>query len=310
MTSRRTRSVRVQRPEELRFITYLSPGIPLAFFEAVVDRARRDLGCRISLRSETRVSGPERGTGNPFSLDAADVGFMCAPSFSWLRELEPPPAELLGVAPVFWDERNGGRPVYFCDVVVRRGGPIRSFADLLGGSWAYNDRCSLSGYYGLLRKLADEGIDGRFFGRLLNAGSHLNSMDLVARGEVDAAAIDSNVLILQTRAVPELRDRLRVIESWGPYPVQPVVVRSGLHRVLKERLRASLLTMGTEGHALHEFNLDGFATVVPEDYDPERLALGVCENVTIPEPVVRSCTRPADLPFENPVVETFRDFRR
>ena len=146
------RDIRGERPEVLRFITYLSPGIPRAFFEAVVDLARQELGGRTSLQAETRVSGPERGTEDPFSRNEVDVGFMCSPSFLWLRELRPPPVDLLGVAPVFRDRRNGGRPVYYCDVIVRRDSPIRSFAELRGGSWAYNDRCSLSGYYGLLKK--------------------------------------------------------------------------------------------------------------------------------------------------------------
>ena len=140
---------------EIRFITYLSPSIPRELFEAIVEHVRRTLGCaRTSLRVETRVSGPERGSADPFSGDEADVGFMCLPSFVWLRELRPPSAELLGVAPVFEDVRASGRPVYFCDVVVRRDSPVRSFADLGGRSWVYNDACSLSGYYNLLKKEA------------------------------------------------------------------------------------------------------------------------------------------------------------
>jgi len=273
---------RRERPGALRFITYLSPGIPLAFFEAVVDHARRDLGCRTSLRTETRVSGPERGTEDPFSRDEVDVGFMCSPSFLWLRELRPPPVELLGVAPVFRDERNEGRPVYFCDVIVRRDSPIRSFVELRGGSWAYNDRCSLSGYYGLLQKLADTGDDGRFFDRMLDSGSHLNSIEMVARGEADAATIDSNVLAIRLRSDPKLRDRLRVIESWGPFPVQPVVVRSGLHPDLNEELRAALLAVDSDSHTLLGFGLEGFAPVTYDDYGPEALALEACESIPMP----------------------------
>ena len=268
------RDTRGERPEVLRFITYLSPGIPRAFFEAVVDHARRELGCRTSLQTETQVSGPERGVEDPFSR-----------SFLWLRELRPPPVELLGLAPVFRDRRNEGRPVYFCDVIVRRDSPIRSFAELRGGSWAYNDRCSLSGYYGLLKKLADTGADGRFFDRMLDSGSHLNSIEMVARGEADAATIDSNVLAIRLRSVPELRDRLRVIESWGPFPVQPVVVRSGLHPDLNEELRAALLAVGSNRYApraLIDFGVERFAPVTYDDYAPEALALEACESIRMP----------------------------
>ena len=43
---------------------------------------------------------------------------------------------------------------------------MRDFSDLEGGSWTYNDACSLSGYYGLLNKLAESGTDESFFGRI------------------------------------------------------------------------------------------------------------------------------------------------
>jgi phosphonate transport system substrate-binding protein len=267
---------RSRLPGEIRFLTYLSPGIPQAFFEAIIDYVRRTLGCeRTSLRVEARVSGPEKGAEDPFSRGEADVGFMCSPSFIWLCELEPPPVELLGVAPVFRDERNAGRPVYFCDVVVRREGPIRSFAELEGRSWAYNDACSLSGYYSLLNRLAEAGVDEGFFGGMICSGSHLNSIEAVLRGEADAAAIDSNVLSMRLGEVPDLREGLRVIESWGPFPIQPVVVRRALQPELKEGLRASLLAVEADPRArraLSGFGLERFAPASEEDYSSALLA--------------------------------------
>ncbi len=116
-----------------------------------------------------------RGAEDPFSKGEADVGFMCSPSFFWLLELEDPPVELLAAAPVFRDDRAAGEPVYFSELVVRRNSPARSFLDLRGRSWAYNDPCSLSGYYNLLKKLAEIGEDGRFFERVCCSKSHFNS---------------------------------------------------------------------------------------------------------------------------------------
>jgi phosphonate transport system substrate-binding protein len=263
---------RREHPGEIRFITYLSPSIPLELFRVIVEHVRRTLGCeRTSLRAEARVSGPERGSADPFSGDEADVGFMCLPSFVWLRELKSPPAELLGVAPVFEDARASGKPVYFCDVVVRRDAPVRSFAGLRGGSWAYNDACSLSGYYSVLNRLAEAGKDERFFGHMIRSGSHLKSIEAIVRGEADAAAIDSNVLSLRLREDPDLRQRLRVIEAWGPFPIQPVVVRSALRPELKEGLRASLLAVSADPRtrrAVSAYGLEGFVPVTGEDYAP------------------------------------------
>ena len=46
---------------------------------------------------------------------------------------------------------------------------------------------------------------------------------MVAAGEVDAAAIDSQVLAIELRDHPALAAELRVIEVLGPSTIQPVV---------------------------------------------------------------------------------------
>jgi phosphonate transport system substrate-binding protein len=271
----------MDRSEELRFVTYLSPGIPQAFFEAVVEHVRRTLERRASLSVETRVSGPMRGGDDPFSKGEADISFMCAPSFFWLREMENPPVELLPTALVFGDVRSPGQPVYFSEVVVRRESPARSFLDLRGSSWAYNDPYSLSGYYNLLKKLAEMSEYGGFFGRVCCSGSHLESMRMICHGEADAAAIDSNVLRIKLTSSPELGERLRMIESWGPFPIQPVVIRSGLDGELKERLGAVLLSIGADPDislTLAGFGLERFAPVTYNHYAPEEQALRKCER--------------------------------
>jgi phosphate/phosphite/phosphonate ABC transporter binding protein len=255
--------------EDIRFVTYLSPSIPRPFFEALADHVQRTLGCgRVSLGVESRVSGPQKGGCSSFA-EEADVAFMCAPSFVWSRELRPPPVELLGVLPVFDDERNQGKPVYFCDVVVRNDAPIYAFSELEGGSWAYNDACSLSGYYSLLDKLAKSGADESFFGNVVCSGSHLNSIEAVVRGAADAAAIDSNVLRIRFQEGPALRKKLRVIESWGPYPIQPIVVRSALHPELKQLLRAAFLSTEQDHRTrrtLKQFGFSHFVAVGQQDY--------------------------------------------
>ncbi len=268
-------------PHVISLLTYLSPGLPLALFEAVADHLRRcpGLGGRgIALAAEERVSGPERcsvgRSEDPFSRGRADVGFLCAPTYLGLRECESPPAELLGVAPVFEDERARGKPVYFCDVIVRRCSPARSFWDLKGDAWAYNDPWSLSGYGGLAARLGSPEEAERFFGRTIRSGSHPASVRLVADGGADAASIDSNVLRLLLERTPTLREEVRVLESWGPYPIQPVVVRTALDPALKATLRESLLETRADPRTrleLEAFGLKRFAAVDEVDYGAGRL---------------------------------------
>jgi hypothetical protein len=126
----------------------------------LANQVQRALGLgRVSLQTETWTSGPRKGDECD-SFVGVDAAVVYAPSYVWLRELRQPPEELLGVAPVFDEVRNSGSPLYFCDIVVRDDAQIQTSSALEEGSWAYNDVCSLSGYYGLLNKLAESGRDG------------------------------------------------------------------------------------------------------------------------------------------------------
>ncbi len=89
------------------------------------------------------------------------------------------------------------------------------------------------------------------------------------------------MLRIRLRSAPELRERLRVIETWGPFPIQPVVLRSNLHPNLKDRLRAALLTIGAGSRSppiLARFGLERFTPVTYQRYAPEEQALRECER--------------------------------
>lgn len=278
---------RADQPAELRFVTYLSPGIPRSFYEAILEHVGRTLGIKVSLATETRISGPVRGGADPFSKGEVDVGFMCTPSFLWLREMEEPPVELAGSAPVFRDDRAPGLPVYFSEVIVNHDLPIFSFDGLREHSIAYNDPCSLSGYYNLLKKLADMGEDRSFFSRIVCSKGHLNSLRMIADGEVDAAAIDSNVLRIGLQSNPALRGQLRSIESLGPFPIQPVVFHSALREKLKDHLRDALLEIEAYSNvpSLSEFGLERFAPISYAHYAEEERVLRGCEYLLNAEAV-------------------------
>jgi ABC-type phosphate/phosphonate transport system substrate-binding protein len=126
---------------------------------------------------------------------------------------------------------------------------VRSFDDLRGGRWAYNDRNSRSGWFSMIERAGG----AEFFSSLLHAGSHLRSLDTVAGGRADAAAIDSNVLALHPR------DDLRVIESWGPFAIQPAIIRSAIPEERKREVAATLLSIRRD--ELGTFGFGGFTPV-------------------------------------------------
>jgi phosphonate transport system substrate-binding protein len=207
-----------------------------------------------------------------FASGEADVGFLCGLPYVKLARLNPAPI-LPVAAPVLSGERFGGRPVYFSDVIVKRGSPYRSFADLEGCSWSFNDPDSQSGY-GITRYwLAKMGKSQNFFGKVIEAGFHQKSIELVRNGEIDASAIDCQVLAVAMRERPELVDELEVIDALGPSTIQPVVGSTRLPRGLVADLRAAFLELGssTEArkHLAYGF-LEGFVAVTDEDYEDIR----------------------------------------
>src|SRR5205823_4143270 len=137
----------------------------------------------------------------------------------------------------------GGRPVYYSDVIVRRDSPHHRFADLRGRSWSYNEPYSHSGYGITLYRLLQLGETRGFFGRVVEAGWHERSIRLVASGAVDASAIDCQVLAVTCREYPELAAQLRVIDSFGPSTIQPLVVARRLPCRVKEEILAAVLEM-------------------------------------------------------------------
>jgi phosphonate transport system substrate-binding protein len=165
------------------------------------------------------------------------------------------------------DPRAGGRPVYFADVVVPAHSPARQLTDLRGKRWAYNDRNSKSGWFAMAERVAPFGGPEAFFDRLIAAGSHLRSIALLTCGGADGATIDSNVLALQFLRHPELGQQLRVIESYGPFPIQPVVVRASADTSTKRDIASALLTIHERrGAQLAACGFGRFVTVDPSVY--------------------------------------------
>ena len=73
-----------------------------------------------------------------------------------------------------------------------------------------------------------------------------------------------------------LQERLRVLESWGPHPIQPVVLGSNLADALGPRIAAALLEVSRDpeaGPALARLGLECCTPIDDELYAQERAVL-------------------------------------
>jgi len=254
----------------LRFVTFLAPSI-FETYRFIAEYVGERTGCRTELVVGRSFSD--------FASGEVDVGFICGLPYVQLMRLDPQPVELLA-APVLLGERYCGRPIYFSDVIVRCDSLIRSFADLRGRTWSFNDPDSHSGYGVTRYHMVRTGETDGFFGRVVEAGFHQESIRLVRDGTVDASAIDSQVLAVAVRDDPGLEAELRVIDTLGPSTIQPVVAAAHLPGDLKEAIRAALLAMHNDPLArarLAEGLFDRFVPVDDSTYDDIREMLGVAE---------------------------------
>lgn len=253
----------------LRFATFLAPNmLPLYAFVARYVQARLGIPTELIVGSSyERVS------------EQADVIFLCGLAYIELRRRGEPIEPL--AAPLLHGGRYGGRPIYFSDVIVRRDSPFRTFADLRGCSWAFNEPYSHSGPGITCHRLAEWGERQDYFGRVIQAGWHERSIRMVLEGQVDASAIDSHVLTLALHDHPEWADSLRIIDSLGPSTIQPIVVASWLAEELKADLRAVLLEMSADAAAqtvLAGRLVLGFTAIADTDYDDLRRMHAVCAS--------------------------------
>jgi phosphonate transport system substrate-binding protein len=253
----------------LRFATFLAPNM-LPVYRFLADRIADRLGRPVELVVGRSFDEFERGK--------ADLGVICGLPYVWLAARRPPPVELLA-APVLAGDRYAGRPVYYSDVIVRRDSPISCLEELRGYSWAYNEPASQSGHTVTLYSLVRMGAEPGFFARVVEAGFHQRAIRLVAGGAVDAAAIDSQVLAIELRDHPQLAG-LRVVGSFGPSTIQPVVAASRLPEQLKDQVREFLVKLGDDPTArpvLDHGLIRRFSPVDDDAYDDIRAMLATVE---------------------------------
>jgi phosphonate transport system substrate-binding protein len=260
------------RVDRLRFGTYLaSNDTAVSLYRLVTEQVGRHLGLPTELVVETSYESCEK--------DLNEVCFVCSlPYVTFERrglDLAIPVA-----APVLEGERYGGRPIYFSDVIVHRDSPFRSFLDLRGRSWAYNEPLSHSGY-GITRyHLVTLGETNGFFGEVVEAGFHQEAVRMVARGETDGSAIDSQVLAMELRDHPDLAEQVRVVEALGPSTIQPVAVSRRVPENLREAIRDALVTMAGDPAVRERLAIglvERFVAVDARSYDDIRMMVDTSE---------------------------------
>jgi phosphonate transport system substrate-binding protein len=218
-----------------------------------------------------------------FDAGEIQILWLCGLPYVHKTDLRESDMELLAV-PVPAEPRYLGRAVYFSDVIVRTRSPFRTFADLRGRVWAYNEPRSHSGYNVVRAYLASLNDGSSFFGKAVESGAHTKSLAMVMEGRVDCAAIDSTVLEWLLSEHHDLRERIRVVETFGPSPIPPWVISRQVPESDRERIRKLLLKMDEDPLGrpiLRAGRMARFIEASDTEYDPIRTMARAAEQIRI-----------------------------
>jgi phosphonate transport system substrate-binding protein len=230
------------------------------------------IGQRLGIATEFICDIPWQERERLLDRGTIEVGWICGLPYVRKRSREGANIELLA-APIMKHPRYEEEPVYYSDVVVHAESRFRSFDDLRGATWAYNEPGSHSGYNLIRYHLAAGGMSGKYFSRVVESGSHRDSFQMVLKGFIDASAIDSTVLEMELTKDPAIAHKFRTIAVLGPSPAPPWVIHECVPGALRDALCMEFLAMHehAEGRRILESaGILRFGRMSDSDYDPIR----------------------------------------
>jgi len=164
-----------------------------------------------------------------------------------------------------------GETVYYSYLIVPADSSAVTLADLRGATFAFSDPLSNSGRLAPVYQLQQLGESPEsFFRRTIFTYSHDNSVRAVMDKLVDGAAVDSLVYDFMAERDQSVEVKTRVLDRWGPFGINPLVVHPGLEPALKEQLSTILLAMDEDPDGqdiLGELGVDRFLPPDIATYD-------------------------------------------
>lgn len=210
----------------------LSPTETLKYYQELLDYIGQELGSQVTLilkPTYAEVNDIIRG-------QRADLGFVC--SLAYVKGKQDFSMELLVIPQMY------GETVYYSYLIVPSDSNAKSLADLEGASFAFTDPMSNSGHLAPTYQLSLlDKVPVSFFRKYTFTYSHDNSILAVADKLIDAAAVDSLVYDQSVANNPKLASKIKVITSWGPFGIPPIVVSPTLEPQMKQQLRALFLEL-------------------------------------------------------------------
>lgn len=180
---------------------------------------------------------------------AINIAFVCGYPYTLSYDLSPGNVALLA-APIMATKQYEGKPIYYSYIITPKDSTAKTFTDLKGKHFIYNDQTSNSGYNMPRAHLIEIKETQGFFSKISKSGSHENSIRMVAEGKADASAIDSLVLDYARLNKEPFAHDVKIIETLGPSGIPPVVYSTKTPKDYVNRVQDALLKMNDDPEGL------------------------------------------------------------
>lgn len=136
------------------------------------------------------------------------------------------------------------KTTYNSYIIVNKKSAYQKFDDLKGKVFAFTDPLSLSGriYPAYLLETMNT-TEEEYFRITFYTSSHEKSVESVAYGLADSAAVDSLIFEDMKRLNDPAIEKVRIIQVSPPYGIPPVVVSPDTDKLQKQLMLATLLKM-------------------------------------------------------------------
>ena len=250
-----------------------SPEETLSVYQELMDYIAATLGRSVELKQRRTY----QEVNDMLGAGKLDAAILC--SGPYVHAQRQYGVQLLAV-PVI-----RGSPTYHSYIIVPPGSQARSLDDLRGKRFAFTDPLSTSGYLYPVYALVTKGQQpATFFSKTLFTYSHDNSIEAVAEGVADGAAVDSLIYDYLLARHPALGSRTRIIQTSPPMGAQPVGIPRTLAPATRQALRDLFLNMDQDRGAqriLQGLGVDRFIAGSDALYDGIRAMLKAVAGVRL-----------------------------
>jgi len=218
----------------------------MGVYEEMARYFSRKLGWDVKILSGLSYSEAD----HMLDTGAVQIGYVCG--LPYIHKFAEGKYELLAV-PIMalkkgtYPDAQGyenAQGKYYSYTIVHKDSPLKTWSDLKGKTYTFNDMESDSGYNLPRAKLISIGAKGwNYFSKVIVSGSHEQSIRLVANKTVDASSVDSLVLDYDRFIKDPAAANVRIIEHLGPAGIPPVVISKKANPFIKQPLQAVMLNM-------------------------------------------------------------------